>query len=99
MGMAMNKSNLIETLAKKNGLSIRQAEQIVNIFFDTIADGLADGGRAEIRGFAAFNVKNYEGYQGRNPKSGELIQVPPKKLPFFKPGKELRERVDLEGSD
>jgi integration host factor subunit beta len=92
----MNKSQLIEALAKKEGLTVKKAEQVVNTFFDAITEGLAKGGRAEIRGFGSFKVKDYESYEGRNPKTGEHIEVEPKKLPFFKVGKELKDRVDYE---
>ena len=92
----MNKSQLIEALALQEGLTIKMAEQVVNIFFDTISEGLAEEDRAEIRGFGSFKVKNYPGYAGRNPKTGSPIEVSPKKLPFFKVGKELKERVDFE---
>ncbi|MBW2623539.1 MAG: integration host factor subunit beta [Deltaproteobacteria bacterium] len=90
----MNKSQLIEELAMRQGLSLKVAETMVNTFFGTIADGLIEEDRAEIRGFGSFKTKTYGGYQGRNPKSGQPIQVRPKKLPFFKVGKELREMVD-----
>ena len=90
----MNKSQLIEEIAMRQGLSLKVAEAVLNIFFGTIADGLIREERAEIRGFGSFKTKTYEGYQGRNPKSGQPIQVTPKKLPFFKVGKELRELVD-----
>lgn len=90
----MNKSQLIEVLAKQEGLTLKKAELIVNTFFDAIADGLSSENRAEIRGFGSFKVKTYDGYTGRNPKTGEIIQVHPKKLPFFKVGKELKEKVD-----
>ena len=90
----MNKSELIEVLAEEEGLTLKKAEQVVNLFFNSIADGLAAAERTEIRGFGSFKVKTYEGYTGRNPKTGEVIQVHPKKLPFFKVGKELKEKVD-----
>ena len=95
----MNKSELVELLAKKEGLTLNKAEQIVNIFFDSIAEGLAKGERAEIRSFASFKVKEYKGYQGRNPKTGEIVDVTPKKLPFFKAGSELKKRVDFEDTE
>jgi integration host factor subunit beta len=95
----MNKSQLIEVLAKQEGLTLKRAEMVVNTFFDAISDGLAQENRAEIRGFGSFKVKSYEGYTGRNPKTGEVIRVNPKKLPFFKVGKELKERVDRLGGD
>ena len=90
----MNKSDLIEALAKETDLPVRKSEEIVSMVFDTMSDALITGDRIEIRGFASFMVKQYEGYTGRNPKTGELIGVPGKRLPAFKPGKELKEKVD-----
>ncbi|MEW6266694.1 MAG: HU family DNA-binding protein [Thermodesulfobacteriota bacterium] len=90
----MNKSELIEVLAQQESLTLKKAETVVNIFFDSISGGLVTNHRAEIRGFGSFKVKTYDGYTGRNPKTGEIIQVKPKKLPFFKVGKELKEKVD-----
>jgi len=90
----MNKSELVETLASENGLTYKKAEEIVNLIFDAMADTLTSGGRIEIRGFGSFVVKDYKSYMGRNPKTGEVIKVSPKRLPFFKVGKELRERVN-----
>ena len=90
----MNKAELVEALRKEAGLSRLKAEQVVELFFDQMADALAHGGRVEIRGLCSFHVEKYRAYIGRNPKTGEAIQVEPKKLPFFKCGKELRERVD-----
>jgi integration host factor subunit beta len=90
----MNKSELIEALGNKRNLSFKKAEEIVNIIFDSMSRELAAGGRIEIRGFGSFMVKEYKAYMGRNPKTGEIIQVHPKRLPFFKVGKELRDRVN-----
>ncbi|RLB73116.1 MAG: integration host factor subunit beta [Deltaproteobacteria bacterium] len=90
----MNKSELVETLSIKNDLTYKKSEQIVNLIFDTMSQALIDSDRIEIRGFGSFMVKDYRAYMGRNPKTGEIIQVKEKKLPFFKVGKELRERVD-----
>lgn len=90
----MNKSELIAELAERNALTFKTAEQIVNTIFDAMSNELAEGGRIEIRGFGSFVVKDYESYEGRNPKTGEKISVAPKKLPFFKVGKDLRELVD-----
>lgn len=90
----MNKSQLIEALAKAENLTIKKAEMVVNTLFGAIEEALVKGDRVEIRGFGSFKVKNYDGYQGRNPKTGEIIQVGQKKLPFFKVGKELKDRVD-----
>jgi integration host factor subunit beta len=93
----MNKSELVEALANENGLTYKKAEEIVNLIFDAMAETLSDGGRIEIRGFGSFVVKDYKSYMGRNPKTGEVIKVRPKRLPFFKVGKELRERVNQSG--
>jgi integration host factor subunit beta len=90
----MNKSSLTEALREETGLIRRKAEQVVNLMFDKMAEALAKGDRVEIRGFCSFYVKKYKGYVGRNPKTGVVTQVSPKKLPFFKCGKELKERVD-----
>jgi integration host factor subunit beta len=90
----VNKSELIEKLAEKSGVNILQAEEVVNLIYKKMKDTMVGGGRIEIRGFGSFVVKEYQAYQGRNPKTGEKISVPPKKLPFFKVGKELKERID-----
>jgi len=92
----MNKSQLIERIAKEEGITIKSAASVVNIVFDSMTDSLAKGDRVEIRGFGSFKVKGYDSYQGRNPKTGEIIQVREKKLPYFKVGKEMKERVDGE---
>jgi integration host factor subunit beta len=92
----MNKSELIEALAKEKELTYKRSEEIVNTIFSALSKTLIDGGRIEIRGFGSFVVKDYKSYQGRNPKTGESIHVEPKKLPFFKVGKELRDRVNGE---
>ena len=91
----MNKSQLIESLAKEESLPVRKAEEVVNTVFGEMETALIRGERVEIRGLGSFKVKEYDGYKGRNPKTGEMIKVASKKLPFFKVGKELRERVDL----
>ncbi len=90
----MNKSELIKTLADKNNLQLDEATRIVNTFFQSIKDALVDGDRVEIRGFGSFKVKDYEGYNGRNPKTGNSVKVKPKRLPFFRPGKELKEFIN-----
>ena len=89
----MNKAGLIEALAKEVGLGKAQAKRVVELFFDEMTGALANGDRVEIRGLCSIYVKEYKGYTGRNPKTGEHAQVAPKKLPFFKAGKELKERV------
>jgi integration host factor subunit beta len=90
----MNKLELIEVLRDECQISKKEAAAIVDIFFDKISTALADGDRVEIRGLCSFFVKEYQSYQGRNPMTGESVTVAPKKLPFFKIGKELKERVD-----
>ena len=90
----MNKSELIKTLAKDLDLAQWKAEEIVDMVFSTMSKALVAGDRIEIRGFGSFVVKQYGGYTGRNPKTGERIKVGGKRLPFFKAGKELKERVD-----
>lgn len=95
MGGQVNKSELIEKLAERSGLNVMQAEEIVNLIYRKMRDTMVGGGRIEIRGFGSFVVKEYQAYQGRNPKTGDKISVPPKKLPFFKVGKELKERIDV----
>ena len=90
----MNKSELVEALRKETGLSRTKSTEVVDLFFDEMSNALASGDRVEIRGFCNIYVKNYKGYTGRNPKTGEPREVRPKKLPFFKCGKELKDRVD-----
>ncbi len=91
----MNKSQLVEKLAKDEGLTIQAAESVVNQFFGEIETALMLDERVEIRGFGSFKAKHYEGYTGRNPKTGDPIRVRQKRLPFFKPGKDLKERADV----
>lgn len=91
----MNKSQLVESLAKEESLPLRKAEEVVNTVFGEMEAALIRGERVEIRGLGSFKVKKYDGYKGRNPKTGAMIKVASKKLPFFKVGKELKERVDL----
>ncbi len=90
----MKKSDLMDALAKKHNLTNQQVYNIVNLVFDGFTNELKNGGRIEIRGFGSFIVRNYGAYDGRNPRTGNAVSVKPKRLPFFKVGKELRERVD-----
>ena len=90
----MTKSELIEALAKIEGNTLKAAETAVNVTFESMEQALIKSDRLEIRGFGSFKVKSYDGYRGRNPKTGDIIEVNSKKLPFFKVGKELKERVD-----
>ena len=89
----MNKLELIKTLKNECQISKKEAATVVDLFFNEMANALAKGDRVEIRGLCSFFVKEYKSYQGRNPKTGEPTRVKPKKLPFFKCGKELKERV------
>ena len=91
----MNKLELISTLKEKANLTKAEAAEVVKIFFNSLADSFVKGERVEIRGFCSFHIKEYKSYVGRNPKTGAKVVIPPKKLPFFKCGKELRERVDF----
>jgi integration host factor subunit beta len=90
----MTKLELIDALVTETSILRSEASQIVNLFFGEISNALARGERVEIRGLCSFFPKRYEGYTGRNPKTGKPTGVKPKKLPFFKCGKELKERVD-----
>jgi integration host factor subunit beta len=90
----MNKLELIDTLRNECRISKKEAATIIDLFFGKISETLADGDRVEIRGLCSFYVKKYKAYAGRNPKTGEKVKIKPKKLPFFKCGKELKERVD-----
>ena len=92
----MNKLDLIAALKIEAELTKSEAANIVKLFFDQMATALGKGDRVEIRGLCSFYAREYEGYTGRNPKTGEPIRVKGKKLPFFKCGKELKERVDID---
>jgi integration host factor subunit beta len=91
----MNKSQLIEALAEAENITFKKAEMVVNALFENMVEALTREERIEIRGFGSFKIRGYKGYKGRNPKTGDLFKVEGKKLPFFKVGKEMRERVDL----
>ncbi len=90
----MTKSELIERISEKLKLPNGKAEQIVNCVFDSMVKALQEGQGIEIRGFGSFTVRQYKSYEGRNPRTGETVHVAPKRLPFFKVGKDLRERVN-----
>ena len=90
----MNKADLITALKNETKITKSEAESVVNLFFGEMSNALANGDRVEIRGLCSFYVKKYKAYTGRNPKTGKQVQIAPKKLPFFKCGKELKERVD-----
>ena len=92
----MIRSELVQKIASENSdLRLEEVERIVDAFFDSIVDQLASGGRVELRGFGAFSVKARDARVGRNPRTGEAVQVEDKKVPFFKPGKEMRARLNV----
>ena len=92
----MIRSELVQMLAADNpGLSIKDIDRIVTIFFDEISQRLADGGRVELRGFGAFSTRDRDARTGRNPRTGETVDVDAKRVPYFKPGKEMRQRLNV----
>lgn len=92
----MIRSELVQYLASANpGLSLRDVDQIVSVFFDTITEQLAKGGRVELRGFGAFSTRQRDARTGRNPRTGASVPVDSKRVPHFKPGKEMRERLNV----
>ncbi|WP_338446857.1 integration host factor subunit beta [Pelagerythrobacter marensis] len=93
----MIRSELLQALAKDNPeLRADEVEQVVDIFFEEIAARLTEGGRVELRGFGAFSTRERKARTGRNPRTGEPVDVPAKRVPYFKPGKEMRERLNAE---
>ncbi|HQD98245.1 MAG TPA: integration host factor subunit beta [Novosphingobium sp.] len=93
----MIRSELLQALARENpGMRAEEIEKVVTTFFDEIAQRLARGGRVELRGFGAFSTREREGRRGRNPRTGEMVEVPGKRVPYFKPGKEMRARLNTD---
>ena len=91
----MIRSELVMALAKDNpDLKADEVESVVDVFFDEITNRLVDGGRVELRGFGAFSTRAREARQGRNPRTGEPVPVPGKRVPYFQPGKEIRDRLN-----
>ena len=90
----MTKTELVENLAEQQNISMSEARSIVGIIVATMADALIQGDSIEIRGFGSFQVRAYAAYTGRNPRTGKEVLVPPKKLPFFKAGKALRQQMN-----
>jgi integration host factor subunit beta len=90
----MNKSELIKSLADEVAISVDEASVVVNSFFECMKNALMEGNRVEIRGFGSFKIKDYAAYAGRNPRTGERVMVEPKRLPFFRAGKELKEFIN-----
>src|SRR3546814_19125723 len=96
----MIRSELIQKLAEENPeLTLQEVEKIVDLFFQEIVDRLAAGGRVELRGFGAFTTRSRDARTGRNPRTGEAVEVNAKRVPYFKPGKEMRERLNTEKAD
>ena len=93
----MTKADLINLIAEKANITRVKAETVVNTIFDSMVEALMRNDRIEIRGFGSFVNRSYGAYQGRNPKTGQIVQVPGKRVPFFKVGKELKEMVDSPG--
>ena len=92
----MTKAELVEEVARTTQLTKKHAEIIVNTVFDSIVHSLKDGEKIELRGFGSFRLRKREPRKGRNPKTGDKVDVPPKKVPYFKPGKELKELINKE---
>lgn len=90
----MTKAGLVEEVARTVQVTKKQAEMIVNIVLDSIVDSLRHGEKIELRGFGSFRIRNRKSRLGRNPKTGEKVEVPPKRIPYFKPGKELKELIN-----
>ena len=93
----MNKPKLIEKVSERVKIPSKVAKVIVDTIFDAMRESLEKGERIEIRGFGSFTVRDYGGYKGRNPKTGKVVDIPPKKLPYFKTGKALKEMVNTPG--
>ena len=93
----MIRSELLQALAKESpGLRAEEIERMVDVFFDEVTQRLADGGRVELRGFGAFSTREREPRKGRNPRTGDAVEVPAKRVPYFKPGKEMRARLNAD---
>ena len=97
MGYGMTKAELVEEVARNTELTKKHAELIVNTVFESIVDSLKDGEKIELRGFGSFRIRSRGSRIGRNPKTGATVQVPPKRIPYFKPGKDLRELLNTSG--
>lgn len=94
MGRGMTKAELVEQVAQSTELTKKNAELIVNTVFDSIVESLRDGEKIELRGFGSFRIRHRGSRIGRNPKTGATVQVPSKRIPYFKPGKDLREMLN-----
>ena len=95
--MRMIRSELLQELSKQSpGMRGEEIERVVDVFFDEIAKRLAEGGRVELRGFGAFSTRERDARKGRNPRTGDAVEVPGKRVPYFKPGKDMRQRLNAE---
>ena len=94
----MNKSDLARVLAEKNNISVKEAKTVVDEVFEIMSEFLAKGKRIDIRGFGSLSIRHYEAYTGRNPRTGELADVKERRKPFFKTGKNIKERLNA-GND
>jgi integration host factor subunit beta len=95
--MRMIRSELLQELAKQSpGMRGEEIERVVDVFFDEIAKRLAEGGRVELRGFGAFSTRERDARKGRNPRTGDSVEVPGKRVPYFKPGKDMRLRLNTD---
>jgi integration host factor subunit beta len=93
----MIRSELLQALAKESpGMRSEEIERVVDVFFDEISKRLAEGGRVELRGFGAFSTRERDARKGRNPRTGETVEVPGKRVPYFKAGKEMRARLNAD---
>jgi integration host factor subunit beta len=95
----MTKAELVDEVARTIQVTKKQAETIVNVVFDSIVDSLRNGEKIELRGFGSFRLRSRKSRTGRNPKTGEKVEVPSKKIPYFKPGKELKELINRVAAD
>jgi integration host factor subunit beta len=94
----LTKAELVEEVARVTQLTKKQAEEIVNTVFATIVESLRNGRKIELRGFGSFRIRSRGARLGRNPKTGEKVEVPPKRIPYFKPGKELKEQLNRQAT-
>jgi integration host factor subunit beta len=99
MSGAMTKADLVEEVSKVSDLTKKHSEVIVDTVFKAIIDALHRGEKIELRGFGSFRLRKREPRKGRNPKTGDKVDVPPKRVPYFKPGKELKELINFSGAD
>ena len=95
----VNKSDLVQVLAQKDHLSVKNAKMVVDTIFEIMTESLVRGQKIEIRGFGSLTIREYGAYTGRNPRSGELTRVKEKKLPYFKIGKDLKDRLNTENEE